>query len=92
MSDTIDERFRESSLLAGRRRETARREPGLRRRILKTLESGPMTVPEIAEATGLPSRDILWWVMGYLRYNFVKATGETTPEGYHKYSLTERDE
>ncbi len=92
MSDTIDERFPESSLFAGRRREVARREPGMRKKILETLESGPKTVPEIAEAIGLPSNDVLWWVMGYVRYNFVEPTGETTPEGFHKYGIAGRDE
>ncbi len=92
MSDTIDERFPESRLYAGRRREVARREPGMRRIILDTLESGPKTIPEIAETTGLPSRDVLWWVMGCVRYNFVEPTGETTSEGYHKYGIAGRDE
>lgn len=91
MSDTVDKRFPESSLLAGRRRETARREPGMRRMILKALESGSKTVPEIAEATGLPSRDVMWWVMGCLRYGFLETAGETTPEGYHKYRMSGRD-
>jgi hypothetical protein len=92
VSDTIDERFPESRLYAGRRREVARRETGMRRIILDTLESGPKTIPEIAEATGLPSRDVLWWVMGCVRYNFVEPTGETTSEGYHKYDIAGRDE
>ena len=92
MSDTIDERFPESRLYAGRRREVARREPGMRRKILEALESGPKTVPEIAEVTGLISRDVLWWVMGCVRYNFVEPTGETTSEGYHKYGIAVRDE
>jgi hypothetical protein len=92
VSDAIDNRFDESSLLAGRRRETARREPGMRKKILEILESGPKTVPEIAELTGLPSRDVMWWVMGCIRYNFVEPTGETTPEGFHKYGIAGRDE
>jgi len=92
VSDTVDERFPESRLLAGHRRETARREPGMRRKILEVLESGPMTVPEISEKLGLPSKDVLWWVMGCIRYNFIEPTGETTPEGYHKYGVAGREE
>ncbi len=92
MSDTIDERFPESSLIAGQRREVARREPGMRKKILETLESGPKTVPEIAEELGLPSKDVLWWVMGCVRYNFVEPTGETTADDYHKYRIAGRDE
>jgi len=92
VSDTVDNRFDESSLLAGHRRETARREPGMRKKILEILESGPKTVPEIAEVAGLPSKDVLWWVMGCIRYNFVEPTGETTPEGFHKYGIAGREE
>jgi len=91
VSDVIDERFPESVLYAGRRRETARRETGMRRKILEALESGPKTVPEIAEATGLPSREVLWWVMGCVRYNFVEPTGETTSDDFHKYGIVGRD-
>jgi len=92
VSDAIDERFPESKLISGRRREVARREPGMRKKILEALESGPKTVPEIAEATGLPPKDVLWWVMGCIRYNFVEPTGETTPDDYHKYRIAGRDE
>jgi hypothetical protein len=92
VSDTIDERYPESNLYAGQRREVARSEPGMRRRILKELESGPKTIPEIAGATGLASKDVLWWVMGCVRYNFIEPTGETTPDDYHKYRIAGRDE
>jgi hypothetical protein len=91
VSDTFDERFPESRLIAGQRRETARREPGMRKKILEVLESGPMTVPEISEALELPSKDVLWWVMGCIRYNYVEPTGETTPEGFHKYGIAGRE-
>ena len=92
MSDTPDVRFPESRLYAGRRRETARREPGMRKKILEALEQGPKTVPELAGELGLPSRDVPWWVMGCVRYNFVEPTGETTSDGYHKYALTGEEE
>ena len=92
MSDTPDVRFPESILYAGRRREAARREPGMRKRILEALARGPMTVPELAEELQLPSRDVLWWVMGCVRYNFVEPTGETTAEGYRKYAVIGEDE
>jgi hypothetical protein len=92
VSDAIDERFPESRLFAGQRRETARRETGMRRVILEALETGPKTVPELAEELGLPSKDVLWWVMGCVRYNFVEPTGETTPEGYHKYGIAGRED
>jgi hypothetical protein len=92
VSDVIDDRFPESSLYAGHRLETARQETGMRKRILETLEAGPKTIPEIAASLGLPSSKVLWWVMGCVRYSFVEPSGETTPEGYHKYRIAGRDE
>lgn len=92
MSDAEDKRFPESTLYAGRRRETARREPGMRKRILDALAAGPRTVPELAGELGLPSRDVLWWVMGCVRYGFVEHSGETTSDGYRKYAVTEEED
>jgi hypothetical protein len=92
VSETKDKRFPESTLHAGRRRETARREPGMRKKILDALAAGPMTVPELAEELGMPSRDVLWWLMGCVRYGFVEPNGETTSDGYHKYAMKDEEE
>ena len=45
-------------------REIIRDEQAMRGRILKVLESGPQTIPQIAEALGKPSREVVFWVMG----------------------------
>jgi hypothetical protein len=37
--------------------------------ILKTLDNGPKTVPEIAESTGIPTKDIFWHVNALRKYN-----------------------
>jgi hypothetical protein len=64
----------------------------MRRLILEALGPGPMTVPEIAQAIGYPEKDVMWWVMGCVRYSFVEPTGETTPEGYRRYAVAGREE
>jgi hypothetical protein len=64
----------------------------MRRLILEALEAGPLTVPEIASAIGQTETDVMWWVMGCVRYSYVEPTGETTPDGYHKYGLAGREE
>jgi hypothetical protein len=64
----------------------------MRRDILRALDSGPKSVPEIAEALGYPSKDVLWWVMGFVRFGFIEPTGETTADGYHRYTIVEKEE
>ena len=43
----------------------------MRPRILAALADGPLTVPEIAEAIGAPTHEIVFWVMGMRRYGWL---------------------
>ena len=54
MSEKLDNRFPESAAIKGERRETARQEFGMRKRILDVLRGGPMTVPEVAAELDVP--------------------------------------
>jgi predicted ArsR family transcriptional regulator len=90
MKDEGCDRFPESVAILGRKRETARQEFAVRRRLLALLrERGPLTVPEIAGALDLPPADILWWLMGLVRYNQVKAGEKADDEGYYRYAISE---
>ena len=90
MKDNGRERFPESVLIAGRKRETARQEFAVRDRVLALLrEKGPLTVPEVAAALGIAPRDATWWLMGFVRYNKVKAGEKADDEGYYRYSIIE---
>lgn len=71
-------------------REIVREEPAMRRRILDTLRDGPRTVPEIAEAIGAPSREVVFWVMGMRRYGWVSEVRDGADDGYFRYQLTGR--
>ena len=73
-------------------REIVRDEHLMRGRILKLLEGGPLTIPEIAEALGRPSHEATFWVMGMRKYGYVLEEKETTDEGYYRYQAIERDE
>ena len=69
-------------------REIIREEPLMHRPILAALDTGPLTVPEIAEQIGHPSDEVLFWVMGMRRYgHLVEVIGDTSPtdEGYFRY-------
>ena len=60
-------------------------------KITKDQQAGPKTVPELAEATGIPSRKVLWYLMTYLKYNIIAPAGKTE-EGYYRYALAKRSE
>ena len=66
-------------------REVIREEPLMHRPILEALAAGPLTVPEIADAIGRPSAEVLFWVMGMRRYRKVVELPEPTEEGYFRY-------
>ena len=68
-------------------REIIREEPVMRARILDLLMDGPHTVPEIADAIGAPTHEVVFWVMGMRRYGWLIEV-KATPEGFSlaKYS------
>ena len=66
-------------------REVVREEMVMRGRILEALKDGPRTVPEIAEAVGCPSHEVVFWVMGMRRYGHVQEVKGATDEGYFRY-------
>ncbi len=70
-------------------REIVREEPAVRRSILKALESGPLTVPEIAEAIGSPADETMFWVMGMRRYGQLRELKGATDDGYFRYEPVE---
>ena len=90
MPDNSRERFPESIAIIGRKRETARQEFTVRKKILDLLrEKGPLTVPEVARSLDISSTEANWWLMGFLRYNKVKASEKANYDGYYQYSAIE---
>lgn len=53
--------------------------------ISAALEKGPRTVPEIAQASGLPSHKILWHVMAMKKYG--KIAEADRAGDYYRYVL-----
>jgi predicted Rossmann fold nucleotide-binding protein DprA/Smf involved in DNA uptake len=73
-------------------REIIRDEQFMRGRILKVLESGPMTIPQIAEAVGKPSHEVVFWVMGLRKYGWIAEIKEVDDDGYFTYQAITREE
>jgi hypothetical protein len=70
-------------------REVIREEPLMHAPILAALAAGPLTVPEIAEAIGRPSHEVLFWVMGMRRYRILVEVPDADDDGYFRYAVKE---
>jgi hypothetical protein len=73
-------------------REIIRDEQFMRARILKVLESGPQTIPQLAEALGKPSHEVVFWVMGLRKYGWVAEIKDVDDDGYFQYQAIQREE
>ena len=71
--------------------EVLRDEMVMRDKIIAVLQEGPKTIPDIAEALGNPTQEVVYWVMGMRRYGLVKEKGRPNDEGYFSYELVEED-
>ncbi|MCX5752862.1 MAG: MarR family transcriptional regulator [Candidatus Krumholzibacteria bacterium] len=90
MSDNAENRFPESVAIKGELRQIARQEYTMRKRVLDLFRAGgPMTIPEAASALGISPNEATWWMMGYMRYGYLRATEEVTDEGYYRYAIVE---
>ena len=85
------ERFPESVLISGKRLERSRIESDMRKRLLETLEAGPLTVPEVAERLEADIQDVMWWMMSCWRYGYIEPEGRADADGYFRYRLVEKD-
>jgi len=71
-------------------REICREEMAMHGAILAALKEGPRTVPEIAEAVGAPTREVVVWVMGMRRYGWLSEIKGSEVDGYFRYQAEER--
>ena len=70
-------------------REIVRDEHLMRGRILRALEAGPLTVPELAAALGCPAHEAMFWVMGLRKYGWI-AEQKGQSGDYFRYAVVER--
>lgn len=61
-----------------------REQAQVRGAIVKVLASGPKTIPEIAQATGMPVPKVAWYVLTFVKYKTLEPV-EQTDEGYWRY-------
>ena len=70
-------------------REVVRDEPLMRSRLLELLHDRPLTVPELAEAGGLPEDEVMVWMMGLRKYGYVAEVPGANADGYFAYGVVE---
>ena len=68
-----------------RTQELLKEQNAIRRQIRQAMKDAPKTVPEVAEATGLPADQVLWHLTAMKKYDLV-AEGEMDGE-YFQYAL-----
>jgi predicted transcriptional regulator len=69
--------------------ESVRQNNAVKSAIKKSLAGGAMTVPEIAEASGMPTKTILWTVTAMRKYGSV--VEDSTDGSYVRYALVAKD-
>lgn len=67
--------------------EVLRDEMVMKDRIIDLLREESKTIPELAEALGYPSHEVLLWVMALWRYGTVVEVRRGRNEEYFKYTF-----
>jgi predicted Rossmann fold nucleotide-binding protein DprA/Smf involved in DNA uptake len=55
----------------------------IRRQLAQAMGDEPKTVPEIADASGLPAEQVLWHIIAMKKYDLVIETGQS--DDYYLY-------
>jgi predicted transcriptional regulator len=73
-----------------RTQEWLRELKAIRRQICQVMRSDPKTVPEIAEASGLPAHTVLWHITAMKKYDLVTEAGQCGE--YYLYAMAKEVE
>ena len=69
--------------------ECSREQARMRQKICAALKQGPMTVPEIHAATGVPANEVFWYLAAWKKYGKI-LEGEQCGD-YYQYSLAKEE-
>lgn len=70
-------------------RKRLKEQKTIRRQICQFLRDEPKTVPEVAEASGLPAHNVLWHITAMKKYDLVTEAGQCGE--YYLYQMVEED-
>ena len=68
--------------------ELLKTQQAARKALERALSSGPHTVPQLAEATGMPAHEVLWHVAAMKKYREVVEAGTDEDNEFYLYRLT----
>ena len=72
-------------------REVIREEPLVGRRLVDLLRvGGPLSVPELAAASGFPPDEVMVWVSGLRKYGHLTEVPAAASGGDPRYAAVER--
>jgi predicted Rossmann fold nucleotide-binding protein DprA/Smf involved in DNA uptake len=72
--------------------EVLRDEMIMKDKIVDLLQDEPKTIPEMAEALGYPSHEVLLWVMALWRYGTLVEVEKKRTAEYFQYTLSGKKE
>jgi predicted Rossmann fold nucleotide-binding protein DprA/Smf involved in DNA uptake len=61
----------------------------VRKQLRQAMQGAPHTVPELAQATGLPADQVFWHVSAMKKYDLVVETGMDDAGEYYLYRLAQ---
>jgi predicted transcriptional regulator len=67
--------------------EKLKTQQAIRKQIRQALDAEPKTVPEIAQATNLPSDQVLWHITAMKKYDLIEEVGMSGE--YYQYQLAQ---
>jgi predicted transcriptional regulator len=68
--------------------EVLRQQQAVRKALHSALQNSPHSVPQLAEETGLPAHEVLWYIATMKKYGLVEEAGLDESEEYYLYSLS----
>lgn len=60
---------------ADRAQELLKAQKAVRQKLCQPMRDTPKTIPELAEATGIPAPEILWHITAMKKYGLIEETG-----------------
>lgn len=97
-ANTKEEARKRTQMLAGLRQQHAekvkqaqellKQQQSVRKMLLQGLQDGPRSAPELAEATGVPAHEVLWYVATMKKYGLVEEAGMDEEGDYYRYALS----
>jgi hypothetical protein len=86
-AETLKQLREEHKETIARTQALLKEQQAIRRQICQVMRDAPRTVPEVAEATGIPADQVLWHIAAMKKYDFAVEIGMDGE--YYQYQLVQ---